>query len=60
MGLVVQQTKIMVAAVRRKAATGTTKEKRKRPDSLIKLEEGLVVVQDPDGIIWIVRSDGAL
>ena len=59
MGLVVQQTKSMVAIMWRNAATGAKKEKRKRPDSLIQLEEGLVVEQDTNGMIWIVRRDGA-
>jgi hypothetical protein len=59
MGLVVRQTKSMVAVERRDAATGATKEKWRRPDSLIQLEEVLVVKQDADGMIWIVRRDGA-
>jgi hypothetical protein len=42
----------MVAVLWRDALTGITKEKRKRPGSLIQLEEGLVVEQDADGMIW--------
>jgi hypothetical protein len=53
MRLVVRQTKSMVAA------TGATKEKQRRPGSLIQLEEGLVAEQDVDGVIWIVPRDGA-
>ena len=58
MGLVTRQTKSMVAVVWKIAETGATAEKLKHPESLIQLEEGLIVEQDSDRMIWVVRRDG--
>jgi hypothetical protein len=56
MGLVSRQTKCMVAIVWKDAKSGKTREKLKQPESLIQLEDGLIVEQDGDGMLWVVRQ----
>jgi hypothetical protein len=56
MGIVLRQTKCMVAIVWKDAKNGRVQEKLKQPDSLIQLEDGLRVVQDADGMLWVVRQ----
>jgi hypothetical protein len=57
MGIVGHQTKCMVTIVWKDEDTGTTKERVKRPDSLIQLEDGLRIDQDSKGMLWVVRGD---
>jgi hypothetical protein len=47
----------MVSVVWKEETSGRTHEKLKHPESLIQLEDGLRVVQDADGMLWIVRSE---
>jgi hypothetical protein len=57
MGIVSHQTKCMVMIVWKDEVTGTTKERVKRPDSLIQLEDGLRINQDSKGMLWVVQGD---
>jgi hypothetical protein len=57
MCVVSRQTKCMVSVVWKEETSGRTHEKLKHPESLIQLEDGLRVVQDADGMLWIVRSE---
>ena len=59
MCVVSRQTKCMVSVVWKEETSGRTHEKLKHPESLIQLEDGLRVVQDADGMLWIVRSGEA-
>jgi hypothetical protein len=57
MVMVVRQTGSMVAVRWKNELTGEpSSEKMKRPESLIQLEEGLVVAQDAHGMLWIQRE----
>jgi hypothetical protein len=60
MVVVVRQTKCMVAVVWKDEGSGDTREKLKHPESLIQLEDGLVLEQDTDGMLWVVREKGAV
>jgi hypothetical protein len=60
MGVVVRQTRSMVAVVWKDEVTGRTHEKLKQPESLVQLEDGLKVIQDADGMLWIVAQQEAL
>jgi hypothetical protein len=54
MVMVVRQTGSMVTVRWKNELTGEpSSEKMKRPESLIQLEEGLVVAQDAHGMLWI-------
>jgi hypothetical protein len=57
MALVTRQTKSRVSVTWKEETTGATKERLKHPESLVQLEEGLVVEQDSFGMLWIVRQD---
>jgi hypothetical protein len=58
MGIVSRQTRCMVAIVWKDAKSGRTKERMKQPESLIQLEDGLIVEQDVHGMLWVVRQRG--
>jgi hypothetical protein len=45
----------MVLIVWKDEETGKTREKLKRPESLVQLEDGLGIEQDTDGMLWVVR-----
>ena len=55
MGIVSRQTRCMVAIVWKDAKSGKTQERLKQPESLVQLEDGLIVEQDGYGMLWVVR-----
>jgi hypothetical protein len=57
MGVVSQQTKSKVSIVWKEERTGRTLKRLKHPESLIQLEDGLKVVQDTEGMLWVVREE---
>jgi hypothetical protein len=57
MGIVSRQTRCMVAIVWKGAKSGETHERLlKQSKSLIQLEDGLIVKQDVDGMLWVVQQ----
>jgi hypothetical protein len=56
MGIVLHQTKCMVAIVWKDGKSGKTQERLKQPESLVQLKDGLIVKQDGDGMLWVVRQ----
>jgi hypothetical protein len=57
MVMVVRQTKRMVVVQWKDAVSGEpSSEKLKRPESLIQLEDGLVLEYDSRGMLWIQRE----
>jgi hypothetical protein len=57
MVMVVRQTKSMVGVRWKDELTGEPRaEKLKRPESLIQLEDGLVLEHDAHGMLWIQRE----
>ena len=59
MGIVTSQTKVMVGVSYIPTNGKGISTKTKQPRSLVMLEPGLVMIQDPDGSVW-VRSDLSL
>jgi hypothetical protein len=57
MGVISRQTKSLVSIVWKEERTGRTLERLKHPKLLIQLEGGLKVVQDTDGMLWVVREE---
>jgi hypothetical protein len=57
MVMVVRQTKRMVVVQWKDAVSGEpSAEKIKKPESLIQLEDGLVLEYDSRGMLWIQRE----
>jgi hypothetical protein len=57
MVMVVRQTKKMVVVQWKDAVSGEpSTEKLKRPESLIQVEDGLVLEYDARGMLWIQRE----
>jgi hypothetical protein len=57
MGFVTGKTRAMVEVTYVDETTGKPNVRLKRPSSLVMLEPGLCLAQDPDGAVWI-RSRG--
>jgi hypothetical protein len=57
MGVVSRQTKSLLLIVWKEERTGRTRKKLKHPELLIQLEDGLKVVQDTEGMLWVVRDE---
>jgi hypothetical protein len=58
MGFVTGKTRAMVEVTYVDETTGKPNVRLKRPSSLVMLEPGLCLAQDPDGAVWI-RSRGS-
>jgi hypothetical protein len=55
MGVIASQhMKCKVTVVWRDKMMGETKENLKHPNSLVQLEEGLMMERDVDGMLWVV------
>ena len=58
MAVVTGSRKVMVEIAWKGGAGGLVRRKLKHPQSLVMLEEGLVVEQSSDGTVWIRRARG--
>jgi hypothetical protein len=58
MGIVTSQTRVMVEVTLASKSGEGIITKTKQPRSLVLLEAGLVMVQDPDGSVWVRSSQG--
>ena len=56
MGIVTSRTKVMVEVTLASRTGEGIMTKTKQPRSLVMLEAGLVLVQDPDGSVWVRAS----
>ena len=56
MGIVTSQTKVMVGVSYIPTNGRGISTKTKQPRSLVMLEPGLVMIQDPDGSVWVRSS----
>jgi hypothetical protein len=58
MGIVTSRTRVMVEVTLASKSGEGIITKTKQPRSLVLLEAGLVMVQDPDGSVWVRSSQG--